>query len=389
MKLSSHDRTRSLTIWILGIAMAIHCLRTLAQGPNTSLRNEVQHAIDKGSRWLIQAQTTNGWWSTPDHPAITSLALVALSGQKGRPNQTLLPQSIQQGYSYLKTCEQPDGGIYQKELPSYNTSLSLMALVAAQRPQDQSTIVKARKFLIGLQAKYSTNAGTNNAFAGGIGYGNGDKTPDLSNTLVALEALRFSKQSLADKNLPDTGDLNWAAALAFIQRCQNLPSHNSEPWVSGDSQNHGGFIYTPGSSKAGETNLPSGRVALRSYGSMSYAGLISYIYADLKPEDPRVAAAFNWLKANYTLDENPGMGPQGLFYYYHLLTKALTLRGTDTFQTPDGHTINWRETVSLRLINLQNANGSWANENGRWFEKDPVLVTAYSVISLQMILNKL
>jgi len=43
----------------------------------------------------------------------------------------------------------------------------------------------------------------------------------------------------------------------------------------------------------------------------------------------------------------------------------------------------------LRLINLQKPDGSWANENGRWFEKDAVLVTAYSIIALEIIYNKL
>ena len=108
------------------------------------------------------------------------------------------------------------------------------------------------------------------------------------------------------------GDLNWQAAVHFIQSCQNLPSHNAETWASDDPQNKGGFIYAPGRSMAGQTNGPSVRVAFRSYGSMSYAGLLTYIYADLKPDDPRVTAVVNWLKDNYTLDENPGMGPQGL-----------------------------------------------------------------------------
>ena len=136
---------------------------------------------------------------------------------------------------------------------------------------------------------------------------------------------------------------------------------------------------------AGETNLASGRVALRSYGSMSYAGLLSYIYAELKPGDPRIIAVMDWLRANFSLEENPGLGQQGLFYYYHTMAKALTLSGADTLQTKDGARINWREQLALKLINLQHADGSWANDNGRWFEKDPVLVTAYSLIALEMI----
>src|SRR4026207_1172093 len=38
-----------------------------------SFKNEVQRAIDRGLDWLKADQNTNGWWSTPDHPAVTAL----------------------------------------------------------------------------------------------------------------------------------------------------------------------------------------------------------------------------------------------------------------------------------------------------------------------------
>jgi squalene-hopene/tetraprenyl-beta-curcumene cyclase len=140
---------------------------------------------------------------------------------------------------------------------------------------------------------------------------------------------------------------------------------------------------------AGETNLPSGRVALRSYGSMGYAGLLSYIYADLKPDDPRVTAVKEWLRTNYTVDENPVMGLQGVYYYYFVMSKALTLCDLGTLDTKDGKAVNWREQLALKLINLQQADGSWTNPNGRWWEKDPALDSAFSLIALDMIYNKL
>ena len=62
---------------------------------------------------------------------------------------------------------------------------------------------------------------------------------------------------------------------------------------------------------------------LRSYGSMTYAGLKSMIYCGAGPEDPRVKAATKWIKDHYTLAENPGMGQQGLYYYYQTMSKAL------------------------------------------------------------------
>jgi len=361
---------------------------TIGTPANISLQNEVKRAIDKGREWLEKKQDTNGFWSTPDHPAITALALAAFRVGVNNADQKE-NEAVKRGYKYLLSCAQADGGIYRKDLPSYNTSLALVALVAANRAEHQPAISKARQFLIGLQADYDEPGKIDNALDGGIGYGIKDKRPDLSNTSLALEALYLSKQSREKPELGSEKDLNWTAAIRFIQSCQNLPSHNSEAWASGDPQNKGGFIYAPGRSMAGETNLSSGRVALRSYGSMSYAGLLSYIYADLKRDDPRVLAVMNWLRANFTLEENPGLGQQGLFYYYHTMAKALTLAGAGEFETKDGKSVHWREALALKLINLQTANGSWANENGRWFEKDPVLVTSYAVIALGMIHNKM
>ena len=363
----------------------------LAVGPgNTSLRNEVQRAIDKGVAWLGQHQDTNGYWSTPDHPAVTGLALFAMKGQPGAAEVATESPGVKRGYAYLAGCVQPDGGIYRKELSSYNTSLALMALLVGNRPELQPTIVRARKFLLGLQVAGDEADSTNNPYAGGMGYGKTDKHPDLSNTAFVLEALQASKRYLADKNVRDGGDLNWQAALRFIQNCQNLPGANPQAWASGDPTNKGGFVYSPERSMGGGvTNPATGRVTLRSYGSMSYAGLLSYVYADLKRDDPRVLAVMDWLQGNFTLDENPGMGAEGLFYYYQMMTKALTVYGADTIKTKDGRSINWRESLALKLINLQHADGSWANDNGRWWEKDPALVTAYSVIVLELIHGKL
>ena len=132
-----------------------------------------------------------------------------------------------------------------------------------------------------------------------------------------------------------------------------------------------------------ETN--GGRVALRSYGSISYAGLLSYVYADLRRDDPRVVAVFDWLRRNYTLQENPGMGPQGLYYYFHTMTKALTAYGAEELTVEGGGTIRWRQEVALRLLDLQQKDGSWINESGRWMEKDPVLVTSYALLALELI----
>src|SRR5688500_19499178 len=110
---------------------------------------------------------------------------------------------------------------------------------------------------------------------------------------------------------------------------QKLQKSNDQAWASDD----GGFVYSganEGDSEAGGFNEPDGKQRFRSYGSMTYAGLKSMIYAGLSKDDPRVKAAWGWVTSKWTLEENPGMklaGPEnaqhGLFYYYHTLARAL------------------------------------------------------------------
>jgi squalene-hopene/tetraprenyl-beta-curcumene cyclase len=121
---------------------------------------------------------------------------------------------------------------------------------------------------------------------------------------------------------------------------------------------------------------------LRSYGSISYAGLLSFIYAGLDKKDDRVKAVLEWLKNNYTVEENPGLGAQGLYYYYHTMSKALAIAEVDFIQTKDGKTIDWRADVTGKLLNLQKGDGSWLNTEGRWMESDPALSTCYILMAL-------
>jgi squalene-hopene/tetraprenyl-beta-curcumene cyclase len=101
--------------------------------------------------------------------------------------------------------------------------------------------------------------------------------------------------------------------------------------------------------------------------------------------DPRVQAVFDWLRGNYTLEENPGMGPQGLFFYFHTMSKALSLHGVGDLELKDGRKVDWRRELAMRLIDLQSPDGRWSNVSNRWWEKDPALVTSYGVLTLERI----
>src|SRR5688572_6087343 len=345
--------------------------------PNISLRNELNHAIERGADFFVKTQSANGYWSTADHPAITALALVALKSKTSDADE--LPV-LKKGYDFLLRNRQADGSFHGgKGLVNYNTSIALLALVAAGDDRYRPEILAARKYLVGTQIDLGEKGKLDTRFDGGVGYGSKYEHSDMANTVQALEALYDSKQFAVDS--PGSPDLDWKAAIHFLQNCQNLPSHNKQ--ASSDPKDLGGFVYHPEESKAG-TNEINGRVALRSYGSISYAGLLSYIYADLDKSDPRVKAVLEWLQKNYTLEENPGMGEQGLYYYFHTMAKALSACGLDELPTKNG-SVKWREQLALRLLNLQKRDGSWENNNGRWFEKDPALVTSYAMLTLEII----
>ena len=131
------------------------------------------------------------------------------------------------------------------------------------------------------------------------------------------------------------------------------------------------------------------KAPLRTYGSMSYAGLQSLIYAQVKKDDPRIKAVMEWLSRNFTLAENPGMDEQGLYYYYQTMSKALSAAGVDELTLADGSKVDWRDELAKTLINKQKSDGSWVNTNNRWWEADPVLVTSYTVLALEQLYNSI
>jgi squalene-hopene/tetraprenyl-beta-curcumene cyclase len=106
------------------------------------------------------------------------------------------------------------------------------------------------------------------------------------------------------------------------------------------------------------------------------------IFAGVDKDDPRVKAAVEWARQHYTLEENPGLGPQGLYYYFHTFAKALDAIGEPIVVDDEGVKHDWRQELIDALAKRQQPNGSWINENDRWLEADPNLVTGYSLLAL-------
>jgi squalene-hopene/tetraprenyl-beta-curcumene cyclase len=376
--------TAALLLLSAGIASA-----QATPNPYVSLQQEIRQAIARGNAWLKEQQKPDGSWDDGGLPAFTALALNAAVRDPELDRSKPLPDHLAKGFDWLLKQQKEDGGIYNRGLSVYNTATAVTAIMAAGREEFHPAVVKARKHLISKQWDVGTPGETDDPNDGGVGYGSSDAHTDLSNTYLAIEALALSKKVVEDGKFGTQPDLDWEAAITFLSRCQNLEETNDQEWASNDPKNKGGFIYNSIESKAGTEEVEGGRVALRSYGSMSYAGLLSLIYAKLGPDDPRVVAVKEWLGKNFTLDENPGMGAQGLYYYYQVISKALTAANVNKLKLDDGREVDWRMQLGEKLLANQRENGSWVNDNGRWMESNAVLVTAYTVLALEQLLDSI
>lgn len=327
--------------------------------------------VARGSSFLLDmAQGENGAFSTVSDPAITALCVTALLRHGRSPDDPALKKSLE----YLATFTHPDGGIYAEgsNHQNYETCIAIMAFGAAnQDGRYHGLLAKAEAYVRNLQWDQGDGKGPDDVEYGGGGYGR-SKRPDLSNTQFLIEALRRQETEENKEAI--------SRALVFVSRCQNLEStHNTTPFASKNPD--GGFYYTPaagGSSMAGTTEAGG----LRSYGSMTYAGLKSMIFAGLSAEDPRVKAALGWIAKNYSLTENPGMGTSGLFYYYHTFAKALDALGESELTDSKGTSHNWRAELIAKLAASQRPDGSWINSDERWLEGNTSLVTAYALLAL-------
>jgi len=333
--------------------------------------------ITRAVAFLKSRQEADGGWSSRRSVGITALAVTALlrSRRLGPADPTIV-----KGLARLEAALGPNGGFEENGQANYVTSIALMAFhQAAQadpnpeaKTRYDALIRRGQDFLKGIQWTEGKNKTPESDFYGGAGYRGDQSRPDLSNTAFMVEALRETGLPAADPALQK--------ALIFISRCQNQPSEfNDQPWAG--KVNDGGFIYTAangGESKAGGDPA----TGLRSYAGMTYAGLKSMIHAGLDRDDPRVQGALRYIRNHYTLDENPGLGQVGLYYYYHTFAKAMSLLGEPRFTDAQGVEHDWKAELNAALGRRQNPDGSWVNPADRFMEGDPNLVTSYGLLAL-------
>ena len=285
------------TVLTLIVILAGRSITTAQQAQATVERPAtLDQAVSRAVAYFEQAQADDGSFSAGSGPGITAIVGSALL----RSGRTVNDPVVARALKYLEGHLHDDGGIYQEgsRYKNYETSLSMVCFKEANKDgRYNELLANAEKFVKAQQWDEDEGHEISSMSYGGAGYGSHER-PDLSNTSFLVDALHAVGRGDDDPALQK--------ALVFISRCQNLESeHNTTEFAA--KVNDGGFYYTiaaGGQSQAGPT--PDG--GLRSYGSMTYAGLKSMIYAGVKRDDPRVKAAYEWIRRHYTRRREPRHG---------------------------------------------------------------------------------
>lgn len=305
-------------------------------------------------------------------------------------------RAIERGTAFLLGRRQEDGTFAPEEenWVNYKTSMALLALAETDPKRHKDDIRRAARAVAeGVQVET-----TSVDDFGGVRYNRANsRVADLNNTVYAAAALRRAE----GLGIPADPKV-YRAIETFVSRVQNLDGTNDVLARVGRGvrpEDRGGFPYHVRESKANAERpipFPEGRKAYPSYGAMTCAGILAFHYAGVPLEDPRVAAAWDWLGRNYTLEANPGYAPkddpakgrEGLYYYFHVLARACRVHGKHAIRTSGGDR-PWAPELARRVLALQGADGSWVNDAGRWFEGEKCLATSLAVAALDDCLAEL
>lgn len=395
---------------------------------DAEMRARGRAVADRAIGFLRERQGESGGWAVPAEgsgaPVMPAISALVLTGMLMDPGIDHTDAAVGRGVEFVLSYRRGDGGIYGviggeagaggvPVLPNYNTSICVSMLSLVRTGEAGSAVAGGVGLVRALQWQDgepsvaadgvpAESVGREHPYYGGWGYGSHGR-PDISNTQFALQALHDAGVSSEDPAVK--------RGLVFLERVQMHGSVNSMPYARGSEQ--GGFIYAtvpdsesidgvPGQSQAGEFEEVLGdgsrRQSLRAYGSVSYAGLKSLIYADLARDDARVRLAREWLSRNYTLEENPGLGQQGYYYYVLAMSRALAAWGEPEVEVVVGGPAGgeragpgvgevvrrrWAHDLIEELERSQQGDGSFRVRHARWMEDNAELITAYGLVALQ------
>jgi squalene-hopene/tetraprenyl-beta-curcumene cyclase len=335
--------------------------------------NQVQDAVLQGLDWYAGIQSFDGGWKS----SVGFTGLIVLCFANAGYDHT--NRTVQNALGFMRNFYNSETGSLADSFQNYDTAISLMAMSAVSDPQDADRLVNMSAFLQRLQFNddnpyYNM---TQEWYQGG--WPNHAGIPDASNSQFGLLGLRAADLYADQVTIPGTV---WTDAISFMNNCQNSPDVNDLEWAhntSLPSHDDGGFVYNGFRSRT-----PLGELMYESYGSMTAAGLFSYLVSGHGPENPEVTAAREWLEHEYNLEANPRMAATGLYYYLWSQARALSMSPNDWVVDGSGKLHDWRPEAADFFLGRQLPNGGWpGNPSIGWREEEPELAGIYALLTLQ------
>src|SRR5262249_49054586 len=119
----------------------------MAQPPDAKDRQAV---VDKAVAFLRTRQNADGSFSPPlAGPGVSRVVAAALLKNGVKPDDPLLAKTL----AYLESKVQKDGGVYERGLANYTTSVALVAFAEANTGGKYDAVIRnATQFLRGLQS---------------------------------------------------------------------------------------------------------------------------------------------------------------------------------------------------------------------------------------------
>ena len=151
---------------------------------------------------------------------------------------------------------------------------------------------------------------------GGMGYGETTRTDGRRADIISLE---YALRAMKEAELP-ANDAAW-------QKAHHLPAAHAEQQRDQRSE-------VGGQRRRASSTTPASRITRRRHEVVRQRHLHrpSELLVGEREEgrSAREGASLKWIRDNYTVDENPGMGQKTVYYYYMVFAKALQAMGEPT-----------------------------------------------------------
>jgi squalene-hopene/tetraprenyl-beta-curcumene cyclase len=377
-----------------------------AAAPQEDVVKKLTETFASAADWVVsQQQETGAWLQGPagkavPSPAYTGLMIAAL-GNAPASLKSRYKAATDKGVAYLISRTNADGSVGEGPtgafIKTYATGIALMGYASVERTDKVANAIR------GAQAYLKQNQLKEGKDAGGVGYG--DDKPDGSKTTIAnLSTTGFSAEGMHVSGLPQDDEF-WKLVVKYVRKCQNNSETNNDPEFVAELKakglvvgNDGSLYYStvadPKAQKAG-TKKVADKESIAGYGSMTYDGIKTYIYAGLKKDSPEVKSAIDWVRKNYSVELHPGFPfdaaqrqhLRGLYHYYLVMSRALEAYGENPFETFDGKKHDWAREIAEQLVESVKEDKMWKNDNPAWFEGDPLLVTSYVLVTCDTLLK--